>query len=31
MNTAGILLTGWIVVCAIVLAKMAVRLTSKYK
>jgi len=31
MNLTGILLTAWVVVCAITLSKMAARLTSKYK
>ena len=31
MNVTGILLVGWIVVCAITIAKMAKRLTKKYK
>jgi len=31
MNLNGILLAAWIIVCAITLAKMASRLTSKYK
>ena len=31
MNTTGILLAAWIIVCAITIASMAKRLTSKYK
>ena len=31
MNVTGILLTAWVVVCAIMIAKMAAGLTSKYK